>query len=72
MNNPLEKPTRYLKLLRKYNTLETKYEVLKNDVKEECFKEIISKVGEPIELNRLREENKRLRLKNKELKEMLK
>ncbi len=67
-----EKLTRYIKLLRKYNKLETEYTTLKEDVKNECFKKILEKAGEPLEIKRLREENKRLRLKNKELKEMIK
>ncbi len=67
----LEQPTRYFKLLRKYNKLETEYEVLKEYVKGKCFDEILSKLGEPLELNSLREENKRLRIKVKELKDKL-
>ena len=62
----------YFKLLRKYNTLESKYESLKSDVKEDCFNKIINKLGEPLEIKRLREENKRLRLKIKELKGRIK
>lgn len=62
----------YLKLKKKYNTLETEYEVLKEYVKNKCFDEIISKIGEPLEIKRLRSENRNLRLKNKELKKMLK
>ena len=58
----------YFKLLRKNNTLESQYESLKSEVKEDCFNKLISKLGEPYEIKRLREENKRLRLKVKELK----
>lgn len=58
----------YLKLLRKYNTLETKYESLKLDLQEDCFNKILEKLGEPIEIKRLREENKRLRIKLKDFK----
>ncbi len=68
----IEKVSSYIKLLRKYNKLETEYNVLKEDVKNECFTKIIDKLGEPLELERLREENKKLRIKNKELKDMLK
>ena len=68
----IEKVSSYIKLLRKYNKLETEYNVLKEDVKNECFIKLIEKLGEPLELERLREENKKLRLKNKELKDMLK
>ena len=63
--------SRYVKLLRKYNKLETEYETLKEEVKEECFKKILDKIGEPLELKRLREENRRLRIKVKSLKSEL-
>jgi len=66
--NSIDKLTRYIKLLQKYNRLETEYQVLKEYVKEECFERLIDKIGEPLELKRLREENKRLRIKLKELK----
>ncbi len=62
----------YLKLLRKYNTLESRYKVLEETVKEDCFKQLLIKLGEPIEIKRLRDENKRLRLKVKELKNLIK
>jgi len=62
----------YLKLLRKYNTLESKYNSLEETVKEDCFKQLIMKIGEPLEIKRLRDENKRLRLKVKELKNLIK
>ena len=68
----IEKISSYIKLLRKYNKLETEYNVLKEDIKNECFIKLIDKLGEPLELERLREENKKLRIKNKELKDMLK
>lgn len=60
--------SKYFKLLKKYNKLELQYETLKTEVKEECFKTILEKIGEPIEMKRLREENKRLRIKLKEYK----
>ena len=62
----------YYKLLRKYNTLETEYEVLKKDLKDDCFKRILKAIGEPEENIRLRQENANLRKKIKELKAMLK
>ena len=68
----IEKPGRYIKLLWKYNTLESKYESLKAEVKENCFNKLLDKIGEPLEIKRLREENKRLRIKVKELKRQLK
>ena len=42
----------YFKLLRKYNTLESQYESLKSEVKEDCFNKLISKLGEPYEIKR--------------------
>lgn len=68
----VEKVTRYMKLLRKYNTLETEYEVLRDYVKENSFNKLIDKIGEPDKVQRLEEDNKRLRLKIKEYKELLK
>jgi len=59
---------KYLKLLRKYNALELKYETLQELVKEDCFNKIINKLGEPETIKRLREENKRLRIKLKDFK----
>ena len=68
----IENISRYVKLLRKYNKLETEYEALKEEVKDECFKKILEKIGEPLEIKRLREENKRLRIKVRTLKNELK
>ena len=70
--NSIDKLTRYIKLLQKYNRLETEYQVLREYVKEECFEKIIDKIGEPLTIKRLKEENKRLRIKVKELKTELK
>lgn len=61
----------YIKLLRKYNSLETEHEVLKEYTKTDSFNKLIAKLGEPLEIKRLREENKRLRIKVKELKNQL-
>ena len=69
--NSWEKLTRYIRLLRKYNKLETEYEVLREYTKEHCFDKLMDKMGEPLEVKRLREENKRLRIKVKELKSEL-
>lgn len=60
------------KLLMKCNTLETEKEVLENTIKDELYKEFMAKLGEPIEMKRLREENKRVRKQNKTLKQMIK
>ena len=67
----IEKLSRYIRLLRKYNKLESEYEVLHEYNKNKCFDIILSKLGEPLEIKRLREENKRLRIKVKELKQEL-
>lgn len=62
----------YFKLRRKYNTLESEYQSLKEDIKNDCFNKILQAIGHPIEIKRLREENKRLRIKLKELKGKIK
>lgn len=68
---PMEKIGRYIKLLRKYNTLVIEHEVLKTDVKEDAFNKLLDKLGEPLEIKRLKTENRRLRIKVKELKQEL-
>lgn len=68
----IENISRYVKLLRKYNKLETEYETLKEEVKNDCFRILLDKIGEPLELKRLRGENRRLRTINKNLKNELK
>ena len=68
----IEKTTRYLKLLRKYNTLETEHNVLLEDIKNDCFNKILEIAGQPLEIKRLKTENKRLRLKIKSMKEITK
>jgi hypothetical protein len=56
----------YFELLKKANTYELKYNSLKEQVKEDTFKNLMNKIGEPEEIKRLRAENKRLRIKLKE------
>lgn len=56
----------------KVNTLETEKEVLEETIKDELYKEFMAKLGEPLEMKRLREENKRLRRKIKFYKEEIK
>ena len=68
----IEKLTKYIKLLRKYNTLETEYEVLLQYVKDDSFNKIIEKIGEPDRIKSLEEDNQRLRIKIKEYKELMK
>lgn len=62
----------WIKQHRQINTLENKVEALENSIKEELYKEFMKKLGEPIEAERLRKENKMLRQKIKVLKEMIK
>ena len=56
----------YFELLKKANTYELKYNSLKEQVKEDTFKNLMNKLGDPEEIKRLRAENKRLRIKLKE------
>ena len=58
----------YLELQKQYNTLELKYETLKDQVKEDCFKSLLKILSEQNDVERLRAENKKLRMKIKELK----
>ena len=62
----------YNKLLKKYNSMELKYGVLKEQVKDDCFNKLLKTVGEPDEIIRLRKENAKLRKKIKEYKAMIK
>ena len=57
------------KYKRRINTLELEKKELEEIIKEGLFKEFIKKINEPLELERLRKENKRLRKKIKDLKE---
>lgn len=58
----------YLELQKQYNTLELKYETLKDQIKEDCFKSLLKVLSEQNDVERLRVENKKLRMKIKELK----
>jgi hypothetical protein len=62
----------WIKQHRQINTLENKVETLENSIKEELYKEFMKKLGEPMEAECLRKENKKLRQKIKVLKEMIK
>ena len=62
----------WIKQHRQINTLENKVDVLENSIKEELYKEFMKKLGEPLECERLRKENKKLRKQVKTLKEIIK
>lgn len=64
--------TMRIKLIRRINALEIENNVLKENIKDELYKEFMNKLGEPMEMKRLKSDNKRLRLKIKELKEIIK
>ena len=51
---------------KKINTLENENETLKNAIKDELYKEFMKRLGEPLEVSRLKRENKRLRKQKKE------
>ena len=57
------------KLLKKYNTLESKYQVLKESIKDGLLESYLDYVGIPDVVEKLREENIKLKEKNKKLKE---
>ena len=61
-----------IKLKRKINTLENQVETLENSIKDELYKEFMKKLGETAENDRLKKENKKLRIKIKELKKIIK
>lgn len=61
-----------IKLKKRINTLENQIETLENSIKDDLYKEFMKKLGETTEIDRLKKENKKLRIKNKELKEIIK
>lgn len=58
-----------VKLLKKYNTLESKYQVLRDSIKDGLLESYLDYVGIPNELEMLKEENSKLKVKNKKLRE---
>lgn len=62
---------KYLKLRKKYNTLELEYKTLKESVKTDLYKNLLHILDEPEEVKRLRDDNKHLRKKVKLLKEII-
>lgn len=61
-----------LELIKKINTLTNEKETLKECIKDELYKTFMEKLNEPLEVERLKKENKRLRAKVKSLKEIIK
>lgn len=61
-----------VKQRRKINTLENKVETLENAMKDKLYKEFMKRLGEPMEISKLKKENKRLRASNKELRKIIK
>jgi len=61
-----------IQLIRKINTLEGDKTVLEETIKDELYKTFMDKLKEPLELDRLRKENKNLRSKVKTLKQIIK
>lgn len=59
-------------LIKRINSLELENEDLKETIKDELYKEFMKKLGEPQEMHRLKEDNKRLRKQIKTLKELIK
>ncbi len=58
----------YFKLLKRCNYLENEVDVLKTVIKDDLYKEFMKKYNEPLENQRLKENDKNLRLKIKQLK----
>lgn len=61
-----------IQLIRKINTLEGEKTVLEDTIKDELYKTFMDKLKEPLELDRLRKDNKNLRAKVKTLKQIIK
>lgn len=61
----------YLKLLKKYNSLEGKYEVLKDGVESQLLDSFLIQINNPVEIERLRKDNKRLRTQVHNLKDII-
>jgi hypothetical protein len=60
------------KYKRRINTLELEKKELEEIIKNNLVKELFKKINEPLELERLRKENKKLRKKIKDLKKEMK
>lgn len=53
---------------KKINSLESELETLKSNVKDELYKKLMEKFDEPLVIQRLRKENKRLKEKIEKMK----
>lgn len=60
-----------IKMRMRINTLENENEMLKNTIKDKLYEAFMNKLTEPIENQRLKQENRRLRRVIKNLKEEL-
>lgn len=60
-----------LSLIKKVNKLEIENEKLKDTIKDQLYNSFMAKLNESLELERLRKENKKQRLKIKSLKEII-
>lgn len=60
------------KMIKHINTLEMENETLRETIKDELYKRFMDKLGEPLEMERIKNENKRLRRQIKTLKKLLK
>lgn len=56
----------------KINSLENEIETLTNSIKDELYKEFLKNLGDSVENERLKKENRNLRKKVKVLKEIIK
>lgn len=63
---------KFFDMRKKYNSLKLEYEILKKSVETGLFESYIAHLNSPIELDRLRKENKKLRMQVKSLKEIIK
>ena len=63
---------KFFDMRKKYNSLKLEYEILKKSVETGLFESYMEHLNSPIELDRLRKENKKLRMQVKSLKEIIK
>lgn len=61
-----------IKQQHKIHTLQNEVETLKYAIKDELYKEFMKRLDEPMEVNRYKKENKKLRQHIKSLKEIIK